>query len=89
MHQAKMLEALERPYESKLELGGRILRIVANPLFDEDGERLGTAMECGKRLFNVLFETSTGEAIVVQPLAASRIWPFSRSSVSGWLSNAG
>jgi methyl-accepting chemotaxis protein len=44
-HQRRLLGALERTFESKLSLGGRTFRIVANPMKDATGRRLGTIVE--------------------------------------------
>jgi PAS domain-containing protein len=44
-HQRRMLAALEKTFESKLSLGGRTFRIVANPMKDTAGRRLGTVVE--------------------------------------------
>jgi methyl-accepting chemotaxis protein len=44
-HQRRMLGALERTFESRLSLGGRSFRIVANPIKDASGRRLGTIVE--------------------------------------------
>jgi methyl-accepting chemotaxis protein len=44
-HQRRMLAALERTFESRLSLGGRTFRIIANPMKDAAGRRLGTVVE--------------------------------------------
>jgi methyl-accepting chemotaxis protein len=44
-HQQQLLENLQDTYESILEVGGRTMKIVANPVDDTNGERLGTAVE--------------------------------------------
>jgi methyl-accepting chemotaxis protein len=44
-HQRRMLGALERTFESRLSLGGHTFRIVANPMKDATGRRLGTIVE--------------------------------------------
>ncbi len=40
-----MLAGLAKTFESKLKLGGRTFRIIANPILDDGGERLGTVVE--------------------------------------------
>ena len=44
-HQRRLLGALEKTFESRLKLGGRTLRIIANPVRDAQGKRLGTVVE--------------------------------------------
>jgi len=44
-HQRGMLAGLTKTFESKLTLGGRTFRIIANPVLDDAGERLGTVVE--------------------------------------------
>ncbi|HXN10807.1 MAG TPA: PAS domain-containing protein, partial [Steroidobacteraceae bacterium] len=44
-HQRAMLARLDRTFESKLSLGGRTFRIIANPVHDEAGVRIGTVVE--------------------------------------------
>jgi methyl-accepting chemotaxis protein len=55
-HQRGMLAALKTTYQSELLIGGRTLRIVANPVFDEEGKRLGTAVEWTDRTQEVIVE---------------------------------
>ena len=55
-HQVHMLEKLETVHSSQLTIGGRTMRIVANPVFDDKGERLGTAMEWTDRTHEVAVE---------------------------------
>ena len=55
-HQAQLLASLEQPYESELSIGGRTMRIVANPVINERGERLGTAVEWTDRTAEVAVE---------------------------------
>ena len=44
-HQSQMLKNLSSTYTAKLEIGGRTLQVVANPVFDGKGQRLGTVAE--------------------------------------------
>ncbi|MFO1428082.1 MAG: methyl-accepting chemotaxis protein [Steroidobacteraceae bacterium] len=44
-HQRRMLGSLQKTFESRLSLGGRSFRIVANPIFDDGGARRGTIVE--------------------------------------------
>ncbi|MEX2375716.1 MAG: methyl-accepting chemotaxis protein [Dehalococcoidia bacterium] len=44
-HQRRMLESLQTTFTSELEVGGRLFQIVANPVLDAQGARLGTVVE--------------------------------------------
>jgi methyl-accepting chemotaxis protein len=44
-HQRAMLAGLSKTFESKLALGGRTFRIIANPVHDDAGARIGTVVE--------------------------------------------
>ncbi len=55
-HQRGMLEALTTRHESEFLIGGRTLRVVANPVFDEAQRRLGTAVEWTDRTNEVAVE---------------------------------
>jgi methyl-accepting chemotaxis protein len=55
-HQRGLLEALTTRYESEFLIGGRTLRVVANPVFDDEQRRLGTAVEWTDRTNEVAVE---------------------------------
>ena len=55
-HQIRLLDGLKSTYQSDLEVGGRTLRIVANPVIDAEGERLGTAVEWTDRTLELAVE---------------------------------
>ena len=44
-HQRRMLDALTETYEGSIELGGRTFNLIANPVLDDDGQRIGTSVE--------------------------------------------
>ena len=44
-HQRALLERLDGPYKAEIEVGRRILEVIANPVINEAGERLGTVVE--------------------------------------------
>ena len=44
-HQIKMLEALKQPHRANICLGGRTFGLIASPVIDQDGTRLGTVVE--------------------------------------------
>jgi methyl-accepting chemotaxis protein len=54
--QRAMLAKLEARMESEISVGSRTLRIIVNPVFDERGARLGTAVEWVDRTAEVAIE---------------------------------
>jgi methyl-accepting chemotaxis protein len=48
-HQRGLLSGLSKMFSSELRIGSRTMRIIANPIFDEAGKRLGTVVEWGDR----------------------------------------
>lgn len=48
-HQASMLEFLEKPHHTQIMLGGRTFKLIASPVLDKSGKRLGTVVEWGDR----------------------------------------
>ncbi|MDJ0805645.1 MAG: methyl-accepting chemotaxis protein [Gammaproteobacteria bacterium] len=62
-HQAQLLETLENRYESELKVGERTMRIVANPVTNEKGERLGTAVEWADRTAEVAVEAEVAQIV--------------------------
>jgi len=55
-HQRGLLASLSDTYVAEMEVGGRTMRIVANPVTGEDGDRLGTAVEWEDRTEQVAVE---------------------------------
>jgi methyl-accepting chemotaxis protein len=55
-HQAGLLERLDGTLTSEMQIGGRRMRIVANPVIDAGGENLGTAVEWTDRTNEVAIE---------------------------------
>ncbi len=55
-HQQQMLARLNGAHHSGFEVGGRNMRFVANPVLDEQGERLGTVVEWEDRTAEVAIE---------------------------------
>jgi len=55
-HQRALLEKLADTFVTETEVGGRTMRIVANPVSDADGTRLGTAVEWADRTQEVAVE---------------------------------
>ncbi|WP_051206105.1 methyl-accepting chemotaxis protein [Oceanospirillum maris] len=44
-HQRHLLAALENPCHTRISIAGRYFAFIANPIFNENGERLGTVVE--------------------------------------------
>lgn len=44
-HQKAMLERMKQTHKTEIKVGVRKFGLIANPVFDEDGERLGTVVE--------------------------------------------
>ena len=55
-HQERLLDQLTQTHTLETGLGGRTLKIVANPVIDTDGNRLGTAVEWTDRTAEVAVE---------------------------------
>ncbi len=55
-HQRKLLEGLSSTYSSALEVGGRNFTVVANPVHNDSGERLGTVVEWADRTDEIAVE---------------------------------
>ncbi len=55
-HPRGMLTALNRTFSSQLDIGGRTMKIIANPMLGEGGERLGTVVEWIDRTQEVMVE---------------------------------
>ncbi|HEB95354.1 MAG TPA: PAS domain S-box protein [Sedimenticola thiotaurini] len=62
-HQRRLLAALQGTFDSQIEIGGRTLRIVANPVVNEAGERLGSAVEWTDRTDEVAVEREVEEIV--------------------------
>ncbi len=55
-HQAQLLSTFTSTYRSTLKIGGRTMTVVANPVINERGERLGAVVEWGDRTAEVAVE---------------------------------
>ena len=62
-HQRGMLAGLNKTFTSQLELGGRTFRIIANPVMDEAGKRLGTVVEWADRTQEVAVEAEVEKIV--------------------------
>ncbi|HTP38308.1 MAG TPA: methyl-accepting chemotaxis protein [Steroidobacteraceae bacterium] len=56
-HQRGLLARLDKTFTSQLKIGGRTMRIIANPMLGDGGERLGTVVEWADRTQEVSVET--------------------------------
>ena len=55
-HQAGLLAGLDSTYQSELSIGDMTMKIIANPVVSDSGERLGTAVEWSDRTQEVAVE---------------------------------
>lgn len=62
-HQANLLGSLTNTYRAQIELGGRTFSLVANPIFSEKGERLGSVVEWADRTNEVAVEKEVAEIV--------------------------
>ncbi|GMR19454.1 MAG: hypothetical protein BMS9Abin36_0049 [Gammaproteobacteria bacterium] len=62
-HQRGMLERLSSTYQSTLGIGGRTFSVVANPVLDTDGERLGAVVEWKDRTDEVAVEGEIADIV--------------------------
>ncbi|MGY3870572.1 methyl-accepting chemotaxis protein [Aeromonas crassostreae] len=62
-HQRGMLAKLASTYRTQILLGGRTFSLVANPVFADDGERLGSVVEWSDRTKEVAIEREVSEIV--------------------------
>ncbi|WP_457671496.1 methyl-accepting chemotaxis protein [Thiolapillus sp.] len=55
-HQREVLEKLQNTFTADIKLGGHSMRLIANPILNEQGERLGTVVEWMDRTNEVAIE---------------------------------
>ena len=86
-HQRKMLENLSATYRATIQVGGRTFDLVATPLKEKDGRRMGTLVEWTDatiRLQICLLRRSRMRSAVRKPWSSSiwtaRSWPPMRTS---------
>lgn len=63
-HQRGMLDRLTSTYTADLEIGGRSMRIIANPVLDDKGRRIGTVAEWADRTEEVAIEQEVTELVI-------------------------
>lgn len=62
-HQADLLHHLNGTHQSEMTIGGRTMKIVANPVIDDQGQRVGTAVEWNDRTAEVAVEREIDQLI--------------------------
>lgn len=62
-HQANLLGSLTNTYRAQISLGGRTFSLVANPIFSEKGERLGSVVEWADRTNEMAVEKEVAEIV--------------------------
>jgi len=55
-HQRSMVAKLDQTYRTEIEVGGRTFSLIANPISNEQGERIGTVVEWNDRTQEVSIE---------------------------------
>ncbi|MCP4407159.1 MAG: chemotaxis protein [Gammaproteobacteria bacterium] len=63
-HQRRLLDSLKDTYQSEFPVGGRTLRVIANPVLDAEGRRLGTAVEWADRTQELSVEEEIQSIVV-------------------------
>ncbi|WP_373974054.1 nitrate- and nitrite sensing domain-containing protein [Chitinibacter sp. SCUT-21] len=63
-HQAKLLAEFVRPYTADLVIGGRNMTVTANPVINEQGERMGAVAEWVDRTLEVQIEQEVEDLII-------------------------
>lgn len=62
-HQKAMLENLSATHRTQIEVGGRVFALAANPVINESGVRLGTALEWKDRTAEVATEKEVASIV--------------------------
>ena len=62
-HQRQMLAALSNTYRTQIDVGGRKFALIANPISNEAGERIGTVVEWNDRTQEVAVEEEVDNII--------------------------
>ncbi len=63
-HQQNLLKDLKSTHQSTVNIGGLTLDIIANPVFDDNGRRLGTVVEWDNQTAEVQVEKEVGDIVV-------------------------
>ncbi|MFP5304857.1 MAG: methyl-accepting chemotaxis protein, partial [Gammaproteobacteria bacterium] len=62
-HQAKLLATFREPYRTEIKIGRRTFALIAAPIFNEAGERLGSVVEWRDRTAEVAVEQEVGDIV--------------------------
>ena len=62
-HQAQLLATFTSTYKSTLHIGGRTMTVVANPVLNDKGERLGAVVEWADRTLEVAVEKEVADLV--------------------------
>ncbi len=62
-HQRSMLAGLSATHTAELQIGGRTMRVIASPVFADDGERLGTVVEWADRTQELAVESEVQQVV--------------------------
>jgi methyl-accepting chemotaxis protein len=62
-HQAQLLATFTSTFRSTLHVGGRTMTVVANPVLNDKGERLGAVVEWGDRTLEVAVEKAVADLV--------------------------
>lgn len=62
-HQQRMIEELKETVKTQIVVGGRTFSLVATPVFNDEGERLGTAVEWKDRTAELQIEQEVEEVV--------------------------
>jgi methyl-accepting chemotaxis protein len=82
-HQRNLLARLTTAHTSEIMLGGHTLKLVANPMYDAGGERLGTVLEWFDRTQEIATETEV-QSIVTEVTAGNLERRISLAGKSGF-----
>ncbi|MFT3931716.1 MAG: methyl-accepting chemotaxis protein [Spongiibacteraceae bacterium] len=63
-HQRDLLANLRSTYRAQIAVGGRTFSLIANPVFSDSGERLGSVVEWKDRTDEVKVENEVGDIVV-------------------------
>ena len=62
-HQRNMLGNLSATHTAELSIGGRTMRVIASPVFSDEGERLGTVVEWADRTQELAVEQEVQQVV--------------------------
>ena len=62
-HQRQLLQQLSSTYQAEIKIGGRTMALSANPVFDSQGQRLGSVVEWRDRTEEVAVEQEIADVV--------------------------